>query len=367
MIVFGQRTLAHSLFLAGSFALGLNFILYSVFGLEAIRVPIRIAVLGMFVLSALLDFRYLKFDVLFLPMLGLAVLSLVLNGLDALNMLAVLLFVLAASPYSLSDMLSDLLKCFVLIAIIYILAVVVGFASLTSYVMGGRVRNTLGFVNVNAAALFFFPLLLLLAKKRPRAWMANCGVALAFVFLFIVTDTRSLLLGAGVYYASYILFRLMSNGKTLSRLRGAVGIMVLYASIAIAFSLPLLAGTELDQALSWRPTLFHESLAGFTPFDWLFGSSSFKEVDNSFIVIVGHYGFLFLACVIAILHKAILRCSECDHAWSYSYLLSVLACGSIESFIYRPELIVTLAFWFVVFNSASSARQVTESGDLQNE
>lgn len=362
-----QRTLAHSLLLAGSFVLGLNYVLYNVFGLEAIRVPIRITALGMFVISALLDFKSLKFDVLFLPMLGLAFLSLALNGLDALNMLAVLLFVLAASPYSLSDVLSDLLKCFVVIAIIYALAVVAGFASLTSYVMNGRVRNTLGFLNVNAAALFFFPLLLLLAKKRPRAWMVNCGVALAFVFLFIVTDTRSLLLGAGVYYVSYILFRFMSKGKTFSGLKGAVGIMVLYASIAIAFSLPLLAGTELDQALSWRPTLFHESLAGFTPFDWLFGSSSFQEVDNSFIVIVGHYGILFLTCVIAILHKAILRCSECGYAWSYSYLLSILVCGSFESFIYRPELIVTLAFWLVVFNSTSSARQVTESGDLQYE
>ena len=365
MIVFGQRTLAHSLLLAGSFALGLNFILYSVFGLEAIRVPIRIAALGMFVLSALFDFRSLKFDVLFLPMIGLAVLSLMLNGLDALNMLAVLLFVLAASPYSLSEVLSDLLKCFVAIAIIYAFAVVAGFVSLTSYVMDGRVRNTLGFVNVNAAALFFFSMLLLLAKERRRAWMVNCGVALAFVFLFILTNTRSLLLGAGVYYASYILFRFMGKGKTPSRLRGAVGLMVLYTLIVIAFSLPLLAGTEFDQALSWRPTLFHESLAEFTPFDWLFGSSSFEEVDNSFIVIMGHYGVLFLACAIAILHKSILRCSECGHAWSYSFLLSVLACGSIESFIYRPELIVTLAFWFVAFNSTSSAKQVTESGDLR--
>ena len=151
------------------------------------------------------------------------------------------------------------------IAIIYAFAVVAGFVSLTSHVMDGRVRNTLGFVNVNAAALFFFSLLLLLAKERRRAWMVNCGVALAFVFLFILTNTRSLLLGAGVYYASYILFRFMGKGKTPSRLRGAVGLMVLYTLIVIAFSLPLLAGTEFDQSFlvgarhcstsSWRNSL----------------------------------------------------------------------------------------------------------------
>ena len=109
--------------------------------------------------------------------------------------------------------------------------------------------------------------------------------------------------------------------------------------------------------------MFYEALAGFTPIDWLFGSSVFKEVDNSFIVIVGHYGVLFLACTIAVLHKSILRCAEADDPWGFSFLLAVLACGSIESFIYRPELIVTLAFWAVAFAYSNPVKTTLCDGD----
>lgn len=363
LISAGQKAIAHSLFFIGLLALGLNYILYSVFGFDVARVPVRVFALALFSLSAVSNFKSLRFDILFLPMLGLAILGLLMHGVVGLNMLAVLLFVLAASPYPLSTVLSDLFKCFVVVTAVYLLAVMAGLAVNSMYVMEGRTRNTLGFVNVNAAALYFTPLLLLLTVKARQGILVVLGVVLAFAALFVLTDTRSILLVAGVFFVAYLLFIALGRVDTLSRLKGILGLLTLYLLVSLAFAMPLLAGSNLDHALSWRPSLFYEALAGFTPIDWLFGSSDFKEVDNSFIVIVGHYGVLFLACTIAVLHKSILRCAEADDPWGFSFLLAVLACGSIESFIYRPELIVTLAFWAVAFAYSNPVKTTLCDGD----
>ncbi len=352
MIYAEKKTIAHTLLFAGLLVLSLNYVLYWVLGFEALRMPVRVSAIAMFALSLAFNFKALRFDILYIPMLGLATLSFLLHGTDALNMLAVLLFVLAASPYSLEVLLADLLKCFAVALLLYLASIALGRAAIVTHTYGGRTRNYLGFSHVNAAALFFLPLLLLLAMKFKRKKVLFCFVVLSFVVLYALTNTRSVLFAVGAFLLGYALFVAMGKAKALTHFRGVFGLIVLYALLGAAFTLSLFAGTNIDVALSYRPTLFHEASASFTPLDWLFGSSAFKEVDNSFIVIVGHYGLIFLAFAVAVLHKSILRCAKTGDAWSYAFILSIVATGSFESFLYRPELIGTLAFWIIVFGYA---------------
>lgn len=345
--------MAHTLLVSGMFVLSLNYLLYWAFGIEALRIPIRIAAVPLFLLSALINLRALNFEIVYLPMLGIASLALLLHGGETLNMLVVLLFVLAASPYSSKILISDLLKCFIVLIGIYAIGIATGNVLVTSYVFDGRARNTLGFSHVNAAALFFLPLLLFLYKKRRNRMTASLLIAASFVVLFIETNTRSILVASAVFLMTYGLFIVTTKHDRLSKVRSVFGLSVLYGIVAATAIIPFLAGTELDYFLSYRPTLFYQAVSGFTLSDWLFGSTVFQEVDNLFFVVVGHYGVVYLAIMVLALHKAVLRCAQSGDAWGFSFLLAMLACSFVESFLYRPELVITFAFWAIVFDRSA--------------
>lgn len=359
-----ERATAHSLLVSGMFILSLNYLLYWAFGLEILRAPIRIAAIPLFLLSALMNLKLLSFEIAYLPMLGITSLALFLHGGEALNMLVVLLFVLAASPYSSKVLISDLLKCFIALIGLYAIGVATGNVSIASYVFDGRVRNKLGFSHVNAAALFFLPLLLLLYKKMRHRVMASILVAMSFVILFIETNTRSILVTSVVFLIAYGLFFAMGKHGGLSKYRGVFGLLVLYGIVVMTAIIPFLAGTELDYFLSYRPTLFYQAVSDFTPSDWLFGSTAFQEVDNLFFVVVGHYGIVYLALMVFTLHKAVLRCARHGDAWGFSFLLAMLACSFVESFLFRPELVVTFAFWAIVFDQQPDLHRECVKGNL---
>ena len=148
------------------------------------------------------------------------------------------------------------------------------------------------------------------------------------------------------------LFILMIKIKNLVPLQGVVGIVLLYSVVVAAFALSLFANSEIDSILSYRPTYFFNALSNLSPIEWIFGSNAFIEVDNSYLVMVGHYGLPFLICAVAVLHKAILRSAEMGDLWTLSFIIAIVVIGSIESFLYRPELIVTLVFWAIAFKRA---------------
>lgn len=354
--------LAHGLLFCGMLVLSLNYLAYSALGFDALRVPMRAAGMVLLALSATLNFRQLRFDLLFLPMFAISVICVLLHGSDALNMVAVLLFVLTASPHGLKSTVRDLTGCFAICTLVYLAALAGGRASTLTYVMEGRTRNTLGFSNVNAAALFFLPLLLLLARKHRHPVVMALFVALAFVGIFALTNTRSALITAGAFFAAQGLFVVLGKSRAPTAARTAVGLAVLLALVVFTFALPLLAGSDLDYALSYRPTLFHNALKDFSLQDWLIGSATFSEVDNSFIVIVGHYGLVFFGCALAVLVKAIRRICVSGDSWAFSFIVAIVACGSVESFLYRPELIAALAFWLAVFGYAQPHLPADEGG-----
>lgn len=359
-------SLPHGLLFGGMLLLGLNYLVYSAFGFDALRLPVRVMGMALLALSAMLNFRKLRFDFLYVPMLGIAAICVLMHGTDALNMLAVLLFVLAASPYDLRAVIGNLIGCFAICTCLYLAALASGGISSVSYVMEGRTRNTLGFTNVNAASLYFLPLLLALFRKNRHTVITASLVMLVFVGIYLLTNTRSALITVGAFFAARVLFSAMAIRKSPAFIRSVVGIVVLCGLVASAFAIPLLAGSDLDYVLSYRPTLFRDALKDFTPADWLLGSASFAEVDNSFIVMVGHYGLIFFVCAFCVLAKAIKRVSFAEDPWSFSFIIALVACGSVESFLYRPELIATLAFWLIAFNESVKTPSPYERGERRH-
>lgn len=71
----GLGGLAHGLLFCGMPVLSLNYLAYFALGLDALRVPVRAADMVFLVLSAMLNFRELRFDLLCLPMLAIVTLA----------------------------------------------------------------------------------------------------------------------------------------------------------------------------------------------------------------------------------------------------------------------------------------------------
>ena len=315
-------------------------------------------------LAAVMELKSLRLTLPVILVGGLALISLILHGEDALNMLAAVLFALCGTVYGRKDTFRVMRFAVVISFAAYAVLLVMGAIQWGNSLVGERYRNNLGFYQVNAAALFFSAAFLMpFAMRRRRGWaLAVLGVAA--VGLFALTNTRS-----SAYFAAFFLFFcavFYLLGERAGR-RGAVAATasaVLLVAVCGSFVLPRVGGPQLDLLLSYRLSYFSAALDGLASGGMLFGLDDPSLVDNSYLVLLGVYGAPFLALTLFCIWRAVLNMSIAGCWMDLSLICAMLLYGTAESLLFRPEMMLTLAFWFSVFSnqrpllgmSASSSR-----------
>lgn len=339
------------LYAIGTFIICLNNLLYGTGILVETQLAFRVLSMVLFLVSLAFNIRNLRLTLPWIVVIGLVSVTVLLRGSSSLNFLAILLFCLCSSSFDLAKVLKTLLAVALICFAFYFLFTAMGMVHWVISTYATRTRNTLGFYHVNAAAVFFaaaFLLPLTLKKYRLRI------ILVCFLFsvaIFFVTDTRGLLVFGALFLLLGLVFRIAFSKLKSTASKVVIPFAILYGSIVFSYLFPFIGGSRLDVLLSYRLSIFSDVLTSLDFLEVLFGSGVAPEIDNSYIVLLATYGAFFLILIVVFIHRAITQLINQENWCWLAFICSMLLYGVIESLLFRPELLITLAFWAIVFSN----------------
>lgn len=335
------------------FLLALNFLLYQCFDMDDVKDMVRFIAIGMMAVGVLLNLRSFRVDWSILLYTLFCLLTVALGKSVSINWPVLLVTVIALRQMDTDKVTNMLVRVTTVVVIAYFALRVGGLIEDRVYGgASGRVRNTLGFSNVNAAALFFFSwTVLLFTQKKANRFLRVVSLVL---FLWVVqqTDTRSV----AVAFVLYVLVRLglgvlAKHTKERGWKRLCVAVIFLeicVVVISVCYPLLLRLFPALDEFLSYRLTLGTRALQALNFRNWLFGGTGGGS-DNYFHVIVSQYGMIALLIELYFVAMATWNALRRRDVQLVSYVVSLWIMSLMETFLFRPELMIAVLFWFCVF------------------
>ena len=347
-LIVNKRNLSIALCMMALFCLSINYLLYSFFKINFDRNILRI-VAGILLMISIIIKR--SINVKELVLLFFAFYMLIINGSLTQN-IAYILVASIAIPFSAEKLWKKVSKYQLLLAGVVIASLVFGVVPNLVTSTGGRIRNTLGFLNVNGAAVFFFSVIIiwLICQKKIKWYMFIVAFAAALV-LYFFTDTRSLLFCVGIFFLSFIILQLF-KGRTI-----LVGTCIVEG---LLFIIPNLIGVfyrlfpRLNVLLSYRLSLFASFINRNDIKSLLFGGSTVKDIDNFYLCLLYNSGLIFFVFVAVITIYSTWFYWKTRQVKYIAFILSILAFGIMESGALRCEIICMLMFWYIILQPIKS-------------
>lgn len=343
-----KNSLSYYAFYAGLIVLYINSLVVYTDSIIIFKEAARVLTVALWSITFVLNFKKIRVNLPIFLILGLSIISVVIHGLGSLNFILIILFALCASTFE-EKLVFDALVAIILISIvIYIVLYVTGTIQWGQTYYDGRLRNNMGFNNENTAASFFTALLLIpcVIVKRKLVW-AIVAVVVCLTVYGLTNSRGVILVVILLVVCSVIFFYLVkSNGKQISKV---IATLVFMFSLLATFVLPFLGSDALDYYFSFRLSIFQEALRELldSPFGLFWGSPI--EVDNAYICLLSTYGIVSFCIILYLIQRALNKYSEQGNWIVLAYMCMVLSFSFIESNLFRPEIMLTLAFWYFVF------------------
>lgn len=362
-----SNEIGEKLFAGALFTLAINYLLYSTGNLLGLQTPLRLLSCGLLICAACFNFKKIRLDLLLILILGKSMLTSMLIGVEGLNLLLIVLVGMVASSYGMECCRRILYKLAIVLIALYVILWGIGLIhpGMTAY--SGRVRNNFGFTNVNAASLFFIgvSLIPLSAKKRQ---ILPAVASLAFIFAVVaLTDTRSALLSTIALIALCLLFAVFER-RGQWRYQFRIAQIVIIGAVVVSLLLPLLRATPLDALLSFRPSFFYSAIKGLSIVEIMMGTSTPMEIDNSYLLFMLVYGAVTLFLLLLLLLRGVRGLAEQGEWVPLAFVCSMVLLGIVEGCLFRPEPIITLAFWSYVslgaFHSNPFSEELSKQGSV---
>lgn len=215
-----------------------------------------------------------------------------------------------------------------------------------------RTRMTFGFKNVNAFAgvVTAFCLLFMFSGKSV-ALRSLLAVVVSYVF-YKYTDSRTMFLAT---VSSVVFSLIFAVFVTHRRLFNAISVTL----VAVPVLLSAMAATVLDKiplidlVFSGRFSFMAEYLNSLPFYRLLIGGMDPPEaltIDNAFALMVGALGVPFMCYLAFRVFRVVQECGLARDGRTYSFILSFWLFSFSESNILRPESLICLVFWAIVFN-----------------
>lgn len=335
------------------FLLGMNYILYNALSIDSLKTVFRVGAILLLLIGWGLKGKFVIQKKSFLAIV-LAIIALVLNGSMALNFVVIMLFTICVT-YPIDAIVKSLFKVNVLLVAIMIILMGLHVVNNTSYVSTmGRLRSTLGFENPNAAALFYASAIFLFLVSRDR--IKRKDIVISFVMtaiIFYFTNSRTPFLALLMFVFLEEIFRVlqkknmqktqMTVGKLSVKLVDALFILNLVSVFIIDLFMPL------DELLSFRISSFSRMINSSGVREFLFGGT-IKTVDNFYYMLLFQYGIFIYIFVATSTHFAMKKMVARGDIKYISLFVGLFSIGMMESSLIRPEILVTLAMWKIIFS-----------------
>ncbi len=313
----------------------------------AYKDPARIVSALFLVASSLLNFNRLRMPVPVVLIAILSFISVLLHGLVALNFLLIVLFVLSSSAFEKHLVIRAIAYTTVISIVLYGVLYMLGLIQWNYTFWDGRLRNTLGFYNENVAATFFSAMLVLPYTFRRRRILWMIALMPPYFIVYLLTDSRStIVIGFIMLLACALFYILEKQGRR--KTSAIITSLVLYGTLVISFLLPYVGTSSLDLILSYRLTVFRQAINALfgTPFAFWIGLPI--EIDNCYITLLANYGILLFLLLFYCIQKAIVVYSKGGGWMELALILTMLVYSMVEGNLFRPEVMLTLAFWYFV-------------------
>lgn len=326
--------------------LGLNYLLYNALEIVFAKQIIRIAALALIVAGGIIRRPLIgKKGILFL---GVSIMSLFLNGLGAFNLAFLVIFAVCV-PDDMDLIFQKAFRISLILVAVLMISLFTGINhNVTNYLASGRVRNGMGFLNPNSAAIFYYSVGCLFLLSRKQVKMVHMLLVLASSFLVHhYTASRTCLMANIVFAALWMLYQMpCDKGKKLLAKGSVLLIDLLFVLnvAAIFFTDELM---PLDDFLSWRVTYLKQLVEVSSLRNILLGGAVL-EVDNFYHIILFQYGIFIYALLAIVAHCMMKKFADHEQYLLSGFFVSIFLSGLMEGFLIRPELILFLVIWKLI-------------------
>ena len=348
-----------NIIMIGFFLMALNYLLYNFFEYDQFKDVVRVAAIGIIVSIGLIYCisRGISFNVYQMILACWSVLRLFFVRELDLNFIAIVGFALFSKvDYKKYIKVLNIYN-FVFLAIV-IVSLRMGWVNTHSYISTtGRIRETLGFENVNAGSLFFYSVNLVYLLSCKKIKFINFLISVIYsIVIYRLTDTRTSILGLVVFFGVLLIMKMLKNRKkTFTFILFSV-ITFLFISVAL-WDWIYVNFPELNSVLSSRVTLFRQAVkvAGFKNF-WI-GGMNFADyglfVDNFFILLLFQNGMFVYAFVYLFTLYSTRKLFYSGYFKEVALILSLLCVGIVESSLIRPEVVCVMVAWRCILDTDS--------------
>lgn len=355
------------------FLLGLNFILYNIYGLEAIKQAvhidilkqiIRIVALALIVAGGVVRRVHIhKSGVLFLAASTAVVM---LNGFNMFNLAFAVLFAVCI-PDDVDAVIQKAFRISIILVALMMFLMLTGIAKNEVWRVrqNGQACYTLGFAHSNSAAIFYYSFACLFLLSRKKINMVQIGLtAAALIIVFMFTDSRTSLIASMAFCMMVLLYQIPSEkGKRMIAKSSVflVDIFFIANLLAVVFADKLMV---LDSVVTGRVYLLRKLIEESSIRNILLGGAV-REVDSFYHVILFQYGIFIYGLVAIASHKMMKRLADCGQYALSGFFVSVFLMGMAESCLIRPELLVFLVAWKLIVSSSEVVFQRSSENEQQ--
>lgn len=165
------------------------------------------------------------------------------------------------------------------------------------------------------------------------------------------TDTRSVLVSTILFTFIFILLsfivkipRIYYNSELLVHLANFLPIFLLVIILKLRQTFQV-----IDTATSYRLSFISNYIESNSWSNLLFGGTQVKDVDNGFLILIYSLGLFFSLYILIKIIKATHIAFQKNNIRIIAFITSFLVYNLVESAIVRPEVLITMLFWMVIF------------------
>lgn len=346
--------ISNKIIIISIFIFNLNYILYNVTNMPIIYknlfrfIAVLILLSSRFFARSKIKINYIDFSWILLLLFQL------LNFDDiAFNFLYIILFLILSKNTDINYIIKNGFIVSIVGLVIIISLLNLNIIQNTQYASFNRIRHTFGFKNVNAFSSYIYSLTLMFIISRNKINLYNLSLFITIHYIiYTFTDTRTTFYASMIYVVCYILLETINKVQIhLNIFLSSILIIVLNLPVFIIFSTPIIKNKfpMLDILLSYRLTLFTEYIFNNNLLNLFFGGTSLASIDSGFLIITFSIGIVFMIFLLYLINNSALILLKQKNSKFLAFIISFMYFNMSESLIVRPELVVSICFWVIVY------------------
>lgn len=307
---------------------------------------------------------------LFLQYIDLAWLFIIMTSLlsfnindNIINFFFILIVLIVSKDISVDDFYKKSFYITFICSLVIILFLQIGLTQNIQYYQMGRARNTFGFNNVNAFSnlVYSFSMLFLLTRKVIK-WSHLLLISGFMYIMFTFTNTRTSILVFSLFLIIFIIlnviFKLENSQKYKVIMKIFMFILILLPLILSLLSPIIFTGFPFLNAItSLRLSIFTNYITDNGLLHLIFGGTKLDNVDNGLLILVYSMGLIFTLFVLYMILHAMSKLIDMRDSKNIAFLISFMYFNIFESILVRPEISVSICFWFLIYKSIEKSKK----------